>query len=59
MRGNGEDPHGSISIISNSRPNVIKKPRVKRIRKYFREYCENTGIHGMKYVTEKRSLCER
>ncbi|CAH2010847.1 unnamed protein product [Acanthoscelides obtectus] len=26
---------------------------------YFREYCESTTIHGFKYLSEKRSICER
>ncbi|CAG9863465.1 unnamed protein product [Phyllotreta striolata] len=31
----------------------------KRIRKYCREYCEYTGIHGMRYFGEKRSAFEK
>lgn len=26
---------------------------------YFGEYCENTSIHGVHYLKEKRSLFER
>ncbi|CAH1995080.1 unnamed protein product [Acanthoscelides obtectus] len=28
-------------------------------RRYFREYCENTSIHGFKYLAENRTVCER
>lgn len=32
---------------------------IKTFPKYLREYCENTSIHGVHYLAEKRSLCER
>ncbi|XP_050514292.1 pickpocket protein 28-like isoform X1 [Diabrotica virgifera virgifera] len=31
----------------------------KNIRKYCREYCEYTGIHGLRYFGEKRSMFEK
>ncbi|XP_018572876.1 pickpocket protein 28-like [Anoplophora glabripennis] len=61
MRTISEKP--VISVISKPNSNVSKKyrstPKVKRARKYFREYCESSGIHGFRYLAEKRSLCER
>nr|CAI5824716.1 unnamed protein product [Callosobruchus analis] len=38
-----------------------KRTRVNWIgtQSYLKEYCQNTSIHGFKYLSEKRSLCER
>lgn len=39
---------------------MVKKASHLRVNDYFHEYCENTSIHGLKYVGEKkRSVIER
>ncbi|CAH1098522.1 unnamed protein product [Psylliodes chrysocephalus] len=36
-----------------------KHPFFKKVRNYFKEYCNNTSIHGFKYFGENRSYFER
>ncbi|VEN48136.1 unnamed protein product, partial [Callosobruchus maculatus] len=33
--------------------------QAKRLKVYFREYCDYTGIHGFKYIGEGRTVAER
>ncbi|XP_066255098.1 pickpocket protein 28-like isoform X1 [Euwallacea similis] len=35
------------------------KKKLVNARNYFREYCDYTGIHGFKFIGERRSLCEK
>lgn len=35
------------------------KSTLKRTHDYFKEYCNSTSIHGLKYLAESRSLGER
>lgn len=38
----------------------LKKVKfMEKIRAYFGEYCEYTGIHGFKYFGERRCLFEK
>lgn len=32
---------------------------IANAKNYFREYCDYTGIHGFKFIGERRSLCEK
>ncbi|CAG9859695.1 unnamed protein product [Phyllotreta striolata] len=48
-----EDPT-KMGSDSRKRPSTMEK-----IHRYFREYCNSTSIHGMKYLAEDRSLGER
>ncbi|KAL1497369.1 hypothetical protein ABEB36_008350 [Hypothenemus hampei] len=36
-----------------------KKIRFLNARNYFREYCDYTGIHGFKFIGERRTLVEK
>jgi hypothetical protein len=31
----------------------------KNVKKYFKEYSEFTGIHGLRFLTENRSIVEK
>ncbi|KAF7267710.1 hypothetical protein GWI33_019099 [Rhynchophorus ferrugineus] len=35
------------------------KKTLENLKNYFREYCDYTGIHGMKFIGERRSFCEK
>ncbi|KAJ8970153.1 hypothetical protein NQ317_019426 [Molorchus minor] len=37
----------------------FKRHKGRHLRKYFKEYCENTTIHGFRYLAEKRSIVEK
>ncbi|KAH1016542.1 hypothetical protein HUJ04_007744 [Dendroctonus ponderosae] len=57
--------HSNIAFqrcsIQNSNMADIKsnKKSFMNTRNYFREYCDYTGIHGLKFIGERRSLCEK
>jgi hypothetical protein len=45
-------------IVARMNP-ACKKGLCHNVRKYAREYNEVTGIHGLRYLTEKRSRTEK
>ncbi|CAG9767422.1 unnamed protein product [Ceutorhynchus assimilis] len=48
------------SIQDNNMADIkSNKKSINNLRHYFREYCDYTGIHGLKYIGEKRSLLEK
>ncbi|VEN35733.1 unnamed protein product, partial [Callosobruchus maculatus] len=56
------DPMHLSSTESNTHNKKVKKRariKVNGTKRYLKEYCQNTTIHGFKYLAEKRSLCER
>ncbi|KAJ3617439.1 hypothetical protein MTP99_007158 [Tenebrio molitor] len=54
------DDRGDIDNETVARMNpACKKGLCHNVRKYAREYNEVTGIHGLRYLTEKRSRSEK
>nr|XP_023024959.1 pickpocket protein 28-like isoform X1 [Leptinotarsa decemlineata] len=48
----------TVSAVNNEKV-PKKKKNFKRIHQYFKEYCDNTSIHGFHYLAEKRTVCEK
>ncbi|KAJ8935303.1 hypothetical protein NQ318_015337 [Aromia moschata] len=58
-------PSGNMSYVSENKiTNITKKSgddsdektrkKGSNFRRYFREYCDNSSIHGFKYLAEKK-----
>ncbi|CAH1100673.1 unnamed protein product [Psylliodes chrysocephalus] len=47
-------PDNNYKCDSQKPKGILAKTHI-----YFKEYCNSTTIHGFKYFTESRSLCER
>ncbi|XP_018572877.1 pickpocket protein 28-like [Anoplophora glabripennis] len=46
--------------VLKAKQGIFQGHRGRRIRKYFREYCDHAGIHGLRYIAEtKRAPTER
>ncbi|KAG5873444.1 hypothetical protein JTB14_024866 [Gonioctena quinquepunctata] len=48
-----------LGKIGNNAYRSVENCNVKGIRQYLKEYCESTGIHGFRYLAEKRTLFEK
>lgn len=44
---------------TNNKVGDVKTVKMKAVGGYVGEYCDRTGIHGVQYLNEKRSLFER
>nr|CAH7742091.1 unnamed protein product [Callosobruchus chinensis] len=57
------DPMNLSSTQTHTDEKTVKLKRagvnLRGTRNYLKEYCQNTSIHGFKYLSDKRSLCER